>query len=68
MLKIYAAITGLLYVTGRTLVDRLEARRHDERGASVLEVAVITAGLLVLAIALIALIRAAYNKYSADIK
>jgi hypothetical protein len=68
MLQIYAAISGLLYVTGRTLAERREQARREERGASVLEWAVLTAGVLVLALGLLALIRAAYNKYSGDIR
>ena len=50
------------------LVDRVEAARGDERGSPTLETVVIAAGLLALAVGLVAVIAVAVQRYSANIK
>ena len=49
-------------------VARVEAARGDERGSPTLETVVIAAGLLALAVGLVAVIAVAVQRYSANIK
>lgn len=67
MLSLYVTITTLAHVTGDRVYSRL-TERHDDRGDEVVTKAIITAALVILALALVAAIGAAVNSRITKIK
>lgn len=54
MIRLYVVLTALLATTRSRVLEQVQQRRHEDRGAISLETVVIALGLFLLAVALVA--------------